>query len=118
MGIDYGKHKIGMAISEGSLAAGCGSIRVNGLKDAAARILQKCQREGIDQLVVGLPESGEARGMVNKFVAEMRREGVRVETGDETVTTRLAQEDVRKMGGDEDERAAVIILERYLEQIL
>lgn len=119
LSIDYGKRKIGLATSEGELVTGYGSIRVEGLDEAVIKIDQIIGREEIDHVVIGLPESGESRKMVESFIKAIKQEkGIEVVTADETLSTSRAQDEIRELGGgDEDERAAMIILEGYLGSI-
>lgn len=116
LSIDYGKHKIGLASSEGELVSGFGSIRVNSLDSAVKQISEIIKKEKVEKVIIGLAESGESRKLAENFVGEMKKTGVDIEGVDETLTTHQAKIEVHELGGgDEDERAAMLILERYLE---
>lgn len=122
LGVDYGKKKIGLAVSEGELVSGLGSIRVSSLKEAVTRIDEVIKKEEVGKIIMGLAESGQSRKMVKRFVKEAKEttgfEGIEIIEVDETLSTHRAQVEIRELGGgDEDERAAMIILENYLEGV-
>lgn len=120
LGIDYGKKKVGVAISEGVVAAPYGVIQSSGLLDALQKVRQIISREEIELVVVGLAESGESRSMAEKFVGELKKD-VAVEIVEETLSSKLADERMRMFGVKKGERAendamaAAIILDDYLE---
>ena len=122
LGIDYGKRKIGLAISEGMSASTFKVIKVTGLNDALAKINQIIASEGVGKVVIGIPESGEAKNVALSFARELKGK-IEVIEVDETLTTHSAQHKMKEMGVGERDRqmkedayAAVQILQEYLDQ--
>ena len=119
LGVDFGLRKIGLAISEGELVSLFGIIYVKDKEDAVNKIRDIVKREGIDQLVVGLPESG-IRSAVLKFITQLKLE-IPVETIEETLTSQKAKEQMielgikRKKRREEDAYSASEILQNYLD---
>lgn len=118
LGVDYGKKIIGLAISEGELASPYKLVEVGGLEDAVKKVLDHAKYEGVDVVVVGMPESGEAHQMTKRFTAEVRKHLPVVEV-DETLTSKKARQLLVQLGknsrGREDATAAAIILQGYLD---
>jgi putative Holliday junction resolvase len=56
-GIDYGRRRIGIAVSDGLgiTAQPFEQIEVDGFKDAVAQLAEIVSREGISRIVYGLP---------------------------------------------------------------
>lgn len=119
LGIDYGKTKIGLAISEGELASPLKVIKISALKDAIVKVSAVIKGEQIDQVVIGMPESGEARTITKEFVKQLKKEIDIVEV-EETLTSQNAQAKMiaqgisKKKRQDEDSFAAAVILQNYL----
>jgi putative transcription antitermination factor YqgF len=119
LGIDYGKRKVGLAISEGMTASPLTIIDSSSLVDALQKVKLVIERQEIECVVVGLAESGESRSMTEKFINELKKE-IRVEVFEETLSSHLADERMRTFGVKKDGRAnndafaAAIILEDYL----
>ncbi len=120
LGIDYGKKKIGLAISEGISATGLGVI-----SNSPARIMQIKEKlhEPVQTIVLGLPNSPldfEIRNFAKELEAEFNSAIV---YEDETFSTNEALQTMiqsgisRKKRKKDDATAAVIILERYLENL-
>ena len=124
LGIDFGLRKIGLAISEGKLAEPLEVIRSKDLKTSKTiqKVTDICEKQTVDKIVVGLPESGIVN-QVKRFGEALRRTTqLPVVYQEETLTS---QDAVVKMieGGrskkfrrqKEDAIAAAIILQNYLE---
>jgi putative transcription antitermination factor YqgF len=122
LGIDYGKRKIGLAISEGLTASPLSIIESSGLEDALQKVRVFLAKEGVDKVVVGLAESGESRNMTQKFINRLKEE-IEVIEVEETLSSKLADEkmriaDVKRSKiKTNDAVAAVIILEEYLDNL-
>ena len=117
LGIDYGRKKIGLAVSEGVLAEPWKVLRVNNLNDSIQKIEKEIEIEKPDRVVVGVSE-GEM-GLESKKFAEM----VGAETFDETLSTHRAQElsmqaniPRKKRKNLEDAYAAAVMLQSYLDR--
>lgn len=121
LGIDYGKKKIGLAISEGISVSPFKIIQASSLKDALEKVDKVVELEKVNLAVVGLPESGQAKKMVEKFVGQLSKK-IRVETFPETLSSRQASRQMIKLGKGkkarkmEDAYSAAIILENYLNE--
>jgi putative transcription antitermination factor YqgF len=122
LGIDYGKRKIGLAISEGLTASPLSIIESSGLEDALQKVRVFLAKEGVDKVVVGVAESGESRNMTQKFINRLKEE-IEVIEVEETLSSKLADEkmriaDVKRSKiKTNDAVAAVIILEEYLDNL-
>jgi len=116
LGIDYGRRKIGLAISEGKLAEPWKVIKVNNFEEAVIKVLQVLQVLQVDKVIVGISE--------NKMAEESKKFAKRIgaETFDETLSTHDAQRvsieagmKRKKRKGMEDAYAATLILQGYLD---
>lgn len=121
LGVDYGKKKVGLAISEGELAQELKTVAVNGLNDALAKVTQVIRAEKVDQLVVGMPESGEARNITQAFIKSISPT-VKTVVVDETLTSQRARSLIlglnvsQSKSKDDDKTAAALILQDYLDR--
>ncbi len=123
LGIDYGRSKIGLAISEGFLAEPLEVIR-----DSDTRILRKKMKEIVDKnkiekIVIGISE-GEMAKETMQFLSTIRSTlpNIPVETHDETLSTQDAQRLAieahlprGKRKSLEDAFAAAVMLQSYLD---
>jgi putative Holliday junction resolvase len=117
IGVDYGRSKIGLAFSEGSLAEPFKVIRVKSFDDAVAKVTEVVKVEQVEKVIVGVSEG--MMGEESKKFADV----VGAETFDETLTSLDAQTLSRQAGiGQkkrremEDAYAASIMLQNYLDQ--
>jgi putative holliday junction resolvase len=119
LALDYGTARCGCAISDptGTLARPLPAVEP---PDPAA-IVELVSAEGADRVVVGLPttlsgEEGEQAKLSRDFAAELTQLlDVPVETYDERLTTRMAEESARRGArADRDSLAAAHLLESYL----
>ena len=126
LGIDYGKKKIGLALSEGLTASPFKTLTVSSLKDAVNQILQVIKKEEVGKIIIGIPESGEALKITKNFIQELKNitplrcDIVEVE---ETLSSYSAKHDMLDLGFSkkdrqkEDAYSAMIILQDYLDSI-
>ena len=121
LGIDYGKNKMGLAISEGLTSSPLKVLSISGLEDALFKIRKEIEREGVDLVVVGVAESGEARSVTEKFIKALKPYIDLVEVP-ETLSTQNALSKMIQLGkskkarGREDAEAAALILQEYLDE--
>lgn len=122
LGVDYGRSKIGLAVSEGELASPLEVIKISSLQNGVDVVVNKVVELGVGTVVIGLPESGQARGDVEKFSQKLSREvGAVVVHHPETLSTQLARQEMVELGVSkknrraEDAHSAAIILQDYLE---
>ena len=77
---------------------------------------------GFDRIVVGMPE-GKTGKMVNGFINNLKKHGLEVVEADETLSSREAQSIAvisgvsRKKRKFNDDKAAAIILQNYLDTL-
>lgn len=119
LGIDFGLKKIGLAISEGTLASPYKVLHVKNQTDALVKTEDILKQENISQVVIGLPESG-VRTAVLKFIAKLKLK-IPVETADETLSSKQATFEMIELGMkkkkrmEEDAYSAASILQGYLD---
>ena len=121
MGIDFGRAKIGLAVSEGFLAEPYSVIRYEDEKELLEKIKVLVDKEQIDKVVVGVSE-GKSAEEATSFGEKLRELGLEVIFFDETLSTVSAQELSREAGMKrkkrkalEDAFAASVMLQSFLE---
>lgn len=129
LGIDFGRARIGLAISDElrMLAHPLKTIPAN--KDAVAQIAEIVRDRKIDKVVVGIPrhmsgEIGKAANEALEFATKLRAQlPCAVETWDERLTTVAANRALRDAGKKTrdtrkfvDQVAAQMILQGYLDR--
>lgn len=126
LGVDYGKSKVGLAISEGQIASGLEVIKINGLVDAVNKISRIISKEDIDRVVIGMPESGEALSITKKFIKALKDKlpAMEIIETEETLSSfqaRILMKDLslsqKSFNQKEDEYAASIILQNFLDSL-
>jgi RNase H-fold protein (predicted Holliday junction resolvase) len=96
-------------------------VKCASLNDALQQVLQVVMVEGIEEVVIGMPESGEARKITREFIKRLRDEEMKIIEVEETLSSQAAGRLMREMGAKrsamkkEDALAAAIILQDYLE---
>jgi putative Holliday junction resolvase len=122
LALDYGSARCGCAISDpsGTLARPLAVIEPPEPKIVAEIVAE----HGVERVVVGLPvtmsgEEGEQAAASRGFAADLERVlDVPVETYDERLTTKMAQQSAREGAtAAEDSLAAAHLLESYLASI-
>jgi putative Holliday junction resolvase len=122
LGIDYGRSKMGLAISDGPLAEPLKVIRYENTRVVAEQIKKIIEEMGIEKVVVGVSEGemGKESENFSKNFSEMLK--IPVKTSDETLSTQEAQILSREAGihqkkrhAMEDAYAACIMLQNYLD---
>lgn len=122
LGVDYGKRYLGLAISDGELAALYKTLEVSSLSDALDKVLNVIQKEKVNTVVVGMPESGEIRALTKKFISKLQKQQVVVEEIEETLTSKNANKLMIELGVGQKKRklidmtAACLILQSYLDE--
>lgn len=122
LGIDYGRRKLGLAISDGYLSEPWKVLRVDNLDEALKKVTQIIKDEKVEKVVIGVSE-GEMGRESKDFGMNLQQElEIQVDTHDETLSTqdatRLAIEagmGRKKRNEMEDAFAASIILQDYLD---
>jgi putative Holliday junction resolvase len=131
LAIDYGKRRIGVAISDplGMIASGLPTIVYESLPQALTKLADIAAHYQVSAVVVGQPltlkgEDGEASQSASLFIASLRKKiAVPVYSWDERFTSVLAQRTLRAMGKAPsrnkhkiDELSAVFLLQSYLDR--
>ena len=116
LGIDYGRRKIGLAMSDGKLSEPYQVIRYKDYDKMIAHIQRIIERQKIEKVVVGVSEGEmgeESKEFAKKFGAE---------TFDETLSSKYAIElsiqsgmSRKKRKEMEDAFAASIMLQNYID---
>ncbi len=121
MGIDYGRKKVGLAVSEGRLAEPFLVLRYDDEEELIKKIKALVEKETIETTVVGVSE-GKSEEEAREFGQKLARAGIKVVFFDETLSTLSAQELSREAGikrkkrrALEDAFAASVMLQSYLE---
>lgn len=132
LAIDYGKRRIGLAISDptGTIATGIGTLEVSSDEDALNRITAGHAEWGYRAIIIGLPvtESGTDGVMAEsvrafaKLLQERTRTQVRLI--DERYTSKIAQRIFHESGkklkgrkGEIDRLSAEVLLRGYLDSL-
>ena len=117
LAIDYGKKRIGLAWMQTGLDIVLPFGTVNSLEET----IELIKKEKIDKVIFGLPfdlksiEENDNTKRIRKFAEKVKKETEEeIDFADERFTTAEA----REMGGDAslDEKAAMLILQTYLEE--
>ena len=129
LGIDFGRSRIGVAISDELRLLAHPLETIPAGKKAAKRIAEIVREREIDHVVVGLPRNmdgtfGAAASEAQKFVQELRAlVPGEITTWDERLTTVAAHRALREAGkktratrGYVDQVAAQMILQGYLDR--
>ena len=129
LGIDFGRSRIGVAISDELRLLAHPLETIPAGKKAAKRIAEIVRERKIDHVVVGLPRNmdgtfGAAASEAQKFVQELRAlVPSEITTWDERLTTVAAHRALREAGkktratrGYVDQVAAQMILQGYLDR--
>jgi putative Holliday junction resolvase len=131
LAIDYGKKRIGLALSDelGMTAQPLQVLAHKNRKEDVRRLREICRAKGVRLIVVGHPlhitgEVGDMAEEAARFATRLRKElGIPVELADERLTTWEAEQNLAEMGGAKrrkdaplDDVAAAILLREYLER--
>ena len=119
LGIDFGLKKIGLAISEGELAAPLKVLEASNFQDALSKI--KKEAADFDKVIIGKPE-GKVGKKVTKLVSLLKKESMDIEEWDETLSSQKAMAYMIQSGLGKNKRkitdaySAAIILQEYLDE--
>ncbi len=128
LALDYGKARVGLSLgdSETKIALGKGVLEGLSQNKLITKIKAIVDFEHIDRIIIGLPLNmeGESTAMteeVERFVEKMRNHlEVPVQTVDERLTSKMADQLIKDMPKEQrkqDQVAAQIILQNYLDQL-
>lgn len=132
LGIDYGKKRIGLAISDimGIVAQPFNVIESKGIKNDVLSVLQISKENNVSCIVIGLPvrldtSEGEMTEFTKEFIEELKKQanGIKIDSIDERLSTlqaeRMLTEEANisreKRKNIRDKIAATFILQTYLD---
>jgi len=122
LAIDYGRSKIGLATSEGSLADPMCVIRYTDTKTLVEKLIKIIEEDSIEKVIFGVSEGEMAKESKNFSINFRKIVKIPVETFDETLSTQDAQRmsmeagiGQKKRHQMEDAYAAAIMLQNYLD---
>jgi len=133
LGIDYGKKRIGLAVSDPmrKIAQGLPTIENCSLPEVFTELENIINHKEVIKIVVGFPitmkaEVGKAAQVTDRFVAALKKRfELPTVVWDERLTTVLAKRTMKEYGKSPsknkskvDEIAAILILQSYLDSIL
>lgn len=118
LGVDFGLRRVGLATSDGELAAPLKVIEGSNFSDLLDKI--KKEAKGFDKVVVGLPE-GKMGKIVTRVIKALKQAGCDVVAADETLSTQRASRQTielnipKKKRRISDDYSAALILQEYLD---
>lgn len=128
LGVDYGTHRVGLALSDPLRIAAHPYAVLPADADVATRIAEVVAQNDVDQVVVGLPiglsgREGQAAAEARKLAGDISAVvTVDVELSDERFTTKTAEEamlraNVKRAGRKKkiDKVAAAVMLQHWLD---
>lgn len=118
LGVDFGLKRLGLATSEGQLAAPWKVLEGKGFID----LLEKFKKEtiGFDKVIVGMPEGKMAKNALG-FINALKKMGLDIEEVDETLSSQKAVQNMIELNIPKEKRkvndamAAAIILQEWLD---
>lgn len=124
LGIDYGKAKVGLAISSGTLAAPLTVLRYENIDELLVRIKKVVEEEKVERIVIGLSDGQIAKESKNFGEKLSKYLSLPVSFIDETLTTVDVQQKAieagmkrKKRKNMEDAFSATMILQNYLDNV-
>jgi len=124
LGVDFGLKKIGLALDESFLPEPLGVLRVKGsFNKIIKQINFLCQKEKVEKIVIGLPESGLVK-KIKKFGEDLGKvTNLPIFYHPENLTTKEALVKMKEAGikgkarrKKEDAIAAALILQDWLNK--
>ncbi|HEV8240755.1 MAG TPA: Holliday junction resolvase RuvX [Thermoanaerobaculia bacterium] len=127
LAVDFGQKRIGLAVSQGSLALPLTTVARTSDTAAVAVIAEIAREEGVTGLVVGEPRrldgtAGDAATRVQAFARKLEAAtGLECTLVDEALTSHAAEERLRAAGVDprrHPERVDQVAAQLLLEEVL
>ena len=120
LGIDYGKKRIGLAWVGTDLGVVLPYGVINNEQVMMSKLGELIEEEKVDKIIVGLPigldgKENNNTEKVREFVKELKNN---VDVLIEFIDERFSSKQADQMGGDvsRDEKAAMVILQSYLDK--
>ena len=122
LGIDYGRKKIGLAVSDGVISEPWKVIRYDDEVDGLEKVKQAAEEQSVATVVFGLSDGEKAKETKGFVVKLGRKLSCQIVFQDESLSTQDAQElsigagiKRKKRKEMEDAYSAAIILQAYLD---
>ena len=122
LGIDFGLRRIGLATSEGQLASPWQILEVKGFADATEKTARVIKEGNFEKIIIGLPEGKMGKNVIG-FVNALKKRGFKMETAEETLSSKRALEAMIEQGVKQKKRrlkdaySAAEILQNYLDKL-
>ena len=122
LGLDYGDSKVGLSIgdTDSCVASPFKILKNVGWNNLFQNLKIICQQEKVEKIIIGLPinkKLPDQAKRVSNFIAELKEQlNIEVETQDEQFTTAQAQKMLGNNKKREDDVAAMLILQAYLDK--
>mgnify|MGYP001571995610 CR=1 FL=1 len=122
LGLDYGDVKIGLAIGDtySRVASPFKILKNAGWNNLFQDLKLICQKEKIEKIIIGLPinkKSPDQAKRVSDFIAALKEQlNIEVEIQDEQFTTAQASKLINNSKKHDDDIAAMLILQAYLDK--
>lgn len=122
LGIDYGRSKIGLAVSDGKIAEPMGVLRIKSVEEGMRKLSNIIRKENITKVVLGISEG--VMGKESKAFGKSLENAVKIPVllQDETLSTKSALElsidaniKRRRRREMEDAFSAAIILQGFID---
>lgn len=127
LALDYGKKRIGLALSDGKTVASLEIIKNTDLETTLKEIAAVCRKENVEKIVLGLPVGQEeSEDQVRSFAMDLHRiTELPIDFTDETLTSKEAERILKNLNinpktekykQEVDRISAKLILEQYLKE--
>lgn len=123
LGLDYGARRVGVALSDDDQRVAVAVTTLSAAPERAllASLRQLLQERAVERIVLGLPLSMAGSDTpqtitVRQFADRLQTLGVPVTLYDERLSSVAADRVGKATGASRDERAAVIMLQAYLDR--
>lgn len=122
LGVDYGRRKIGLALSVGPIAEPWKVFRIESFEEAVRKVAEVVETEKIEKVIVGVSEGQMGEESKTFSLSLSKILNIPVQTFDETLTTQDAQKlaieagvSRKKRKALEDAFAASLMLQSFLD---
>ncbi len=128
--LDYGRRRVGVAACSDTvpIAFGITTLQIDSLDDLISQLRGILLERRVTEVVIGVPISlGDHPGMLLPEILALKsrfeREGLAVHLVDEALSSRKADDLLRRRGGkrsreDRDRAAAALILQEFMDGLL
>ena len=119
LSIDYGRKRIGLAITDEKKKIVFPYLTLDNNKFALDELKKICAAESVKKIIIGLPIALSSRRTqqteeTKKFIELLKKRfDIPIIEEDERLTSKMAE---RSLSSNKDEIAAMIILQNYLEK--